>query len=239
MALSGTCYNHSMSNCCKDTKKCCGIGFHSIPAALGDDTGEFKPENGAYHNMLVKYEENGAIYLYTNDGVPIKIPGGCEGDTPIEVDISIAEGESWWLRGRGLDKGSGQSISSRVIPVADITSSADSSVHYTLGDIFNLIEIGKDVIFNGVPLNYSGDNTAGGVALIPPYYNTGKLRMGSRIESDREIEPGEIATVVTWSGITLVSDIPLGYGIERQTHNGTSSYTFYAQGIETHGGPIL
>lgn len=76
LALFGPCYNHSMSNCCKDTKKCCGIGFHSIPAALGDDTGEFKPENGAYHNMLVKYEENGALYLYVNDGTFIKIKGG-------------------------------------------------------------------------------------------------------------------------------------------------------------------
>ena len=74
MALSGACYNYSMSNCCKENKdKCCGVGFHSIPAALGDDTGEFKPENGAYHNMLVKYEENGAIYLYTNDGAWVKI----------------------------------------------------------------------------------------------------------------------------------------------------------------------
>lgn len=66
-----------MSNCCKENKdKCCGIGFHSIPAALGDDTGEFKPENGAYHNMLVKYEENGAIYIYANDGTYVKIKEG-------------------------------------------------------------------------------------------------------------------------------------------------------------------
>lgn len=63
--------------CCADDKnKCCGIGFHSIPAALGDDTGEFKPENGAYHNTLVKYEENGALYLYVNDGTFIKIKEG-------------------------------------------------------------------------------------------------------------------------------------------------------------------
>ena len=65
-----------MSNCCKDTKKCCGIGFHSIPAALGDDTGEYKPENGAYFNTVVKYEENGAIYIYVNDGTFIQIKEG-------------------------------------------------------------------------------------------------------------------------------------------------------------------
>lgn len=71
-----------MSNCCKDTKKCCGIGFHSIPAALGDDTGEFKPENGAYHNMLVKYEENGALYFYVNDGSWVKIGEPVNDTTP-------------------------------------------------------------------------------------------------------------------------------------------------------------
>ena len=229
-----------MGCCADDKKKCCGIGFHSIPAALGDDTGEFKPENGAYHNMLVKYEENGAIYFYTNDGVPIKMPSGCrcERDEPIEVNISIADGESWWLYNNGLEVGLNQSISGRLIPIADITSSADSSVHYTLKDIFNLIESGKNVIINGVPLNYSGDGTSGGVALLAPAHNTGKLRMNSRVESEREVGPSEIATVVTWSGITLSSGLPLGYGIERQTYNNVSTYAFYAQGIETNGGPI-
>ena len=61
-------------NCCrKPQNKCCGIGYKMIPAALGDDTGEFKPENGAYHNMLIKYEENGALYFYANDGVYVAL----------------------------------------------------------------------------------------------------------------------------------------------------------------------
>lgn len=61
-------------NCCrKPQNKCCGIGYKMIPAALGDDTGEFKPENGAYHNMIIKYEENDAIYIYANDGTYVKI----------------------------------------------------------------------------------------------------------------------------------------------------------------------
>lgn len=41
-----------------------------IPAALGDDTGEAAPKNGAYRNALVEYEENGHIYLYSSDGIP-------------------------------------------------------------------------------------------------------------------------------------------------------------------------
>ena len=62
--------------CCTPKKPaCCGIGYKSIPAALGDDTGPFKPENGAYHNMLIRYEENGALYLYTNDGIFTQLDG--------------------------------------------------------------------------------------------------------------------------------------------------------------------
>lgn len=225
-------------NLCKCKRRCsCGINYKNIPAALGDDTGEFKPENGAYSNTVVKYEENDAVYFYTCEGVPIKISGGCgcERDEPIEVDISIADGESWWMHGSGLEVGPNQSISSRVIPVADITSSADGSVHYSLKELFDLIESGKGVIINGVPLNYSGDGTSGGATLLAPAHNTGKLRMNSRVESEREIGPSEIATVVTWSGITLSSGLPLGYGIERQTYNSVSTYAFYAQGTETNG----
>ena len=44
-----------------------------IPAALGDDTGEAAPKNGAYRNALVEYEENGALYIYSSDGIYTKI----------------------------------------------------------------------------------------------------------------------------------------------------------------------
>lgn len=53
----------------KKKKECCGVSYVKIPAALGDDTGEAKPENGAYFNALVKYEANGALYFYSNDGI--------------------------------------------------------------------------------------------------------------------------------------------------------------------------
>lgn len=65
---------------CHKKKQCCGIGFKSIPAALGDDTGEFKPENGAYHNMLIRYEANNALYIYSNDGIFTRV--NTEADIP-------------------------------------------------------------------------------------------------------------------------------------------------------------
>lgn len=40
-----------------------------IPAELGDETGEYAPENGAYQNALVEYEASHAIYIYSADGI--------------------------------------------------------------------------------------------------------------------------------------------------------------------------
>ena len=75
--------NHNKCQCgsCK-----CGISLKSIPAVLGDDTGEFKPENGAYFNTFVKYEANGAQYFYSKDGVFSKVA---------EVPECIQEQSDW------------------------------------------------------------------------------------------------------------------------------------------------
>lgn len=154
-----------MSNCCKDTKKCCGIGFHSIPAALGDDTGEFKPENGAYHNMLVKYEENGAIYLYANDGVPIKISGECECecDEPISFTVSYDTTVSPWVdtdagilfNERGLSDGTFPTIYERiqtfVVPGATFANDKTGAVLDAEG-LYKLLETGANVVLNSVPV---------------------------------------------------------------------------------------
>ena len=43
-----------------------------IPASLGDDTGLFAPRNGAYKNEIVEYEANGALYIYTSNGIYTK-----------------------------------------------------------------------------------------------------------------------------------------------------------------------
>lgn len=63
-------------NCRRDN--CCGCPFRKvvIPAVAGDDvTGTVKPENGIYANALVEYEANGALYIYSSDGIYTKLTG--------------------------------------------------------------------------------------------------------------------------------------------------------------------
>ena len=41
-----------------------------IPAAMGDSsTGDYKPANGMYRNMLVRYEADGSVWIYDSAGV--------------------------------------------------------------------------------------------------------------------------------------------------------------------------
>ena len=53
------------------------ILFHKaiIPAAMGDDT-DVPPENGLYRNVLLEYEANGHVYMYSSDGIPTLLNSG-------------------------------------------------------------------------------------------------------------------------------------------------------------------
>ena len=64
-------------SCRKKTCEC-GLRFVNIPAALGDDSesGKAAPSNGAYCNAIVKYEANGAVYIYSVEGIPVNIKEG-------------------------------------------------------------------------------------------------------------------------------------------------------------------
>lgn len=61
---------------CRNKLKCqCGLRFYSIPSALGDDSNgsEVEPKNGNYCNAIVRYEANGAVYIYSAEGIPVNI----------------------------------------------------------------------------------------------------------------------------------------------------------------------
>lgn len=49
-----------------------GVFFRTqvIPASLGSSTdGAYVPQNGMYRNVLVRYEADGAVYIYDSEGV--------------------------------------------------------------------------------------------------------------------------------------------------------------------------
>lgn len=51
----------------------CGLKFVSIPANLTD---KVPPKKGTYSNAIVRYEENGAVYIYSTEGIPVLIKEG-------------------------------------------------------------------------------------------------------------------------------------------------------------------
>lgn len=77
-------YNKEKISCPKTDchkKPCkCALTFYMIPAMLGDDTAgsQVAPKNGAFCNKIVKYEANGAVYIYGDDGIPVNIKEGKE-----------------------------------------------------------------------------------------------------------------------------------------------------------------
>lgn len=62
---------------CRKAACKCGLKFVEIPAALGDDkTGNATPEKGQYCNAIVEYEVNGAVYIYSSEGIPVNVKEG-------------------------------------------------------------------------------------------------------------------------------------------------------------------
>ena len=63
----------------------CPVLFHKVvvPAAIGDD-GTNPPRNGQYRNVLLVYEANGHVYLFSSDGIPTFISDGGSGTIDYE-----------------------------------------------------------------------------------------------------------------------------------------------------------
>lgn len=64
-------------DCHKKTCKC-GLTAVFLPTSLGDDssTSEIAPKNGNYCNAIVTYQSNGAVYIYSKEGIPVKVKDG-------------------------------------------------------------------------------------------------------------------------------------------------------------------
>lgn len=71
-------YELEEKTCCPKVdchKKCgkCGLTFVSVPANL---TEEMAPKNGLYCNAIVQYEGTGEVYIFSKEGIPVKVKEG-------------------------------------------------------------------------------------------------------------------------------------------------------------------
>ena len=64
--------------------------FHKVdvPVAFGDDT-EYQARNGMYRNVILHYEKNDAVYIYSSDGIPVKISSSTM-NRPITIESEPA-----------------------------------------------------------------------------------------------------------------------------------------------------
>lgn len=60
-------------DCHKKGKCCCGLKYIEVPSALSS---EMTPKNGDYNNAIVKFEATGEVWIYSAEGVPVKIKEG-------------------------------------------------------------------------------------------------------------------------------------------------------------------
>ena len=75
--------------------KCSDVPFRKvqIPASMGDDIdGEYAPINGLYKNALVEYEANGALYIFSSDGIFTKLGYNTQGGEVSKNYVDIQDG---------------------------------------------------------------------------------------------------------------------------------------------------
>lgn len=58
---------------CRKDKCKCGLRYVSVPPAL---TSEMVPKRGLFCNAIVEYEETGAVYIYSTEGIPVLVKEG-------------------------------------------------------------------------------------------------------------------------------------------------------------------
>ena len=77
--------------------------FHKvvIPASMGDET-DVPPKAGLYKNVLLVYETNAHVYMYSSDGIPTSINQGLSGYTKSETDALLGEKQDTLTAGTNI-----------------------------------------------------------------------------------------------------------------------------------------
>lgn len=184
---------------------------------------------------------NDLMAYYTKTG-EYQIIGGANDDEPIYIALSFQQTDGWPFFDGGLNidfntsAAAGSRINTRVVPSATFSKYGAPETTYTPEEVFNMLEAGKDVVFMGVPLEWTGRGMAG-MGVSAPQVNTDNLRMTSKRERLNSASEDSQIEYTQYSGIAFPSCYPMGYGMLRTTTNGVSEYLFFAQGIDTYTAP--
>lgn len=148
---------------CRNNSCKCGLKYVSIPAALGDDSAgsEVAPKNGAYCNAIVKYEDNGNIYMYSKEGIPVLINSvtcDCPEEEVINLSVVIDD-DSWGRQYLAYSIGVNNTVGIATLSAAQgnqgLFVNDDSGEFVTEKEAYELIASGKRVKFNHVPVGQS------------------------------------------------------------------------------------
>lgn len=134
---------------CRKNNCKCGLRYVNIPAVLGDDSdnSDVAPKNGLYCNTIVRYEANGAVYLYSKEGIPIlitrEIPAISNRIIPLE--ITNASNANWIIPSDG---DFGMSWVQGDIISDNLEFRDDIGRNLTLEALYNMLENGEQFLIN-------------------------------------------------------------------------------------------
>lgn len=132
---------------------CCPFRKVVIPEVLGDDSegSDYAPENGAYQNALVEYKANGAMYIYSSDGIYTKVTGrggasdyGALANKPSINGHELVGNKS--LDDLGIDINDATlTVKQGETTLGTFSANASENVEINVGDIYEIVTIAGEV----------------------------------------------------------------------------------------------
>lgn len=182
-----------------------------IPVSMGTEE-DVPPAIGKYFNVLLQYESNGHIYLYSSDGIPTAI----EANVPQEVLDRIAE-----LEGETADLQNQIDDIKNSPDVVDIVATYSDLMAYDTSSLGNndVIRVLRDETHDGQSAYYRWDkphSTWTFIGTVGDYYT--KQQVDTLLDGKQdELTPGTGISITEESGALVISST--GGGADVFTNN--------------------
>lgn len=201
-----------------------------VPASMGTEE-DVPPAIGKYFNVLLQYESNGHIYLYSSDGIPTAIEANIPQEVldridQLEIDVDLLE---TGLAKETEDREKADGVLQQEIDdiknspdVVDIVATYSDLMAYdtsSLGDN-DVIRVLRDETHDGQSAYYRWDkphSTWTFIGTVGDYYT--KQQVDTLLDGKQaELTPGENITIADESGSLVISatdtTYTAGYGLE-------------------------